>query len=97
MKHFVKNIEIPENSTEGKGSRNMTDSHRKRVDEKLIQYQKSLLASVISTTAHGDIHTLTYLQLLLGFTDHQTMQVLDNLHIIFTIGHVYKTVEMWDH
>ena len=33
---------------------------------------------------------------MLGFSQHQITQVLDNVHRIFSIADVYKFVEIWD-
>lgn len=43
----------------------------KIIEESLTKYHKSLVRQLVNTTANGDVKTLTNLQFMLGFTDHQ--------------------------
>ena len=61
-----------------------------------VQPCKSLVRQLVNTTANGDVKTLTYLQFMLGFTDHQISQVAENLGMIFTLSDVYQFIEIWD-
>ena len=41
------------------------------VEENLTKYHKSLVVQLVNTIANGDIKTLTNMQFMLGFADHQ--------------------------
>lgn len=69
---------------------------RKLVEDALIKYHKSLVMKLVGITANGDVRTLTDLQLILGFSEHQITQVLSNLGILFTLSDIYQVVEIWD-
>ena len=58
------------------------------VEESLTKYHKSLVRQ-------GDVKTLTSLQFMLGFTDHQISQVAENLKMLFTLSDIYQFVEIW--
>ena len=62
----------------------------------MTKYHKSLVRQLVNTTANGDVKTLTNLQFMLGFTDHQISQVAENLKVLFTLSDVYQFVEIWD-
>ena len=66
------------------------------IEESLTKYHKSLVRQLVNTAANGDIKTLTNLQFMLGFTDHQISQVAENLGMLFTLSDVYKFIEIWD-
>ena len=51
---------------------------------------------LVGTSANENVNTLTKLQFMLGFSQHQISQVLDNLHRIFSIADIYILVEIWD-
>lgn len=76
--------------------RQVDAEQRKTVEGLLIQYYKTILIKLLNTTAHGNVRTLTNLQFMLGFSKHQITQVLDNLHVIFSLSDVYRFVEIWD-
>ena len=66
------------------------------VEESLKKYHKSLVRQLVNTTANGYVKTLTNLQFMLGFTDHQISQVAKKLKMLFTLSDVYQFVEIWD-
>ena len=76
--------------------REVSQLNMKKVEENLTKYHKSLVRKLVNTTANGDIKTLTNMQFMLGFTDHQISQVMENLAWLFTLSAVYKVVEIWD-
>ena len=53
------------------------------------------MLQLVGTTANGNVKTLTNLQFMLGFSQHQISQVLNNLPRIFSIADIYKLVEIW--
>ena len=76
--------------------RQVDAEQRKTVEGLLVQYHKTILIKLLNTTARGDVKTLTNLQFMLGFSEHQITQVLDNLDVIFSLSDVYRFVEIWD-
>jgi hypothetical protein len=66
------------------------------IENALIQYQKKLLIELANTTAKAEIKTLTNIRLMLGFSEHQITQVLNNIDQIFTMSDVCSAVEIWD-
>ena len=71
--------------------------HQKKIVEgNLIKYYKSILMQLVGATANGNVKTLTNIQFMLGFSEHQISQVLDNLHRIFSVADIFKLVEIWD-
>ena len=67
--------------------REVPPDKKKTVEDGLIKYHKSLFLKLVNTTAHGDV---------LGFSEHQIGQVMDNLGMIFSLSDVYEFVEIWD-
>ena len=65
------------------------------VEQNLTKYHKSL-RQLVNTTAYGDIGTLTNTQFMLGFSDHQISQVVENLRVLFSLSDNYNYVEIWD-
>ena len=76
--------------------RQVDAEQRKTVEGLLVQYYKTILIKLLNTTARGDVKTLTNLQFMLGFSEHQITQVLDNLDVIVSLSDVYRFVEIWD-
>ena len=77
--------------------REVSQQQMKVVRENLIKYHQSIVMQLVGSTANGNVKTLTNLQFMLGFSQHQITQVLDNVHRIFSIADVYKFVEIkWD-
>lgn len=76
--------------------REVSQQQMKVVRENLIKYHKSIVMQLVGSTANGNVKTLTNLQFMLGFSQHQITQVLDNVHRIFSIADVYKFEEVWD-
>ena len=74
----------------------MQPEQRKVVDVSLTKYYKYLVIKLVNTTAHGNVKTLTNLKFMLGFSEHQITQVIDNLGMIFTLSDVFKAVEIWN-
>lgn len=87
---------MKENNGASIEKRQVDAEQRKTVEGLLIQYYKTILIKLLNTTAHGNVRTLTNLQFMLGFSKHQITQVLDNLHVIFSLSDVYRFVEIWD-
>jgi len=67
------------------------------VEDALHQYHKELVLDLLNTTANGEVKTLTNLQFMLGFSEHQISQVLEHVASLFNVSDIYKSVEVWDH
>ena len=76
--------------------REVSNEQKKLIENALIQYQKKLLIELANTTAKAEIKTLTNIRLMLGFSEHQITQVLNNIDQIFTMSDVCSAVEIWD-
>ncbi len=76
--------------------RKVLPPQKKVVEENLIKYHKSIVMQLVGSTANGNVKTLINLQFMLGFSQHQISQVLENVHRIFSIADVYKYIEIWD-
>ena len=76
--------------------RGVSQEQVKVIRESLLKYHKSTVMQLVGSTANGNVKTLTNLKFMLGFSQHQTTQVLDNVHRIFSLADVYKFVEIWD-
>ena len=66
------------------------------VEQSLTKYHKSLVRQLVNTTANGDIKTLMNMQFMIGFSDHQISQVVENLGKLFSLSDISKYVEIWD-
>ena len=76
--------------------RSVSADSEKLVENALNRYQKTLVLKLLNTTANGEVKTLTNLHFMLGFSEHQISQVLENVASIFTLSDIYKSVEVWD-
>ena len=76
--------------------REVTAEKKKAVEVNLIKYHKLLVMKLFNTAANGNIKTLTNLQFMVGFSEHQISQVLKNLERIFTFSDILNVVEIWD-
>lgn len=76
--------------------RQVNDSQKKELKRALVKYHKSLLMKLIGKSAHGHVKSLTNLNTLLGFSEIQIEQVVDNCENIFCLEDVMRTVEIWD-
>ncbi|XP_068724074.1 ATP-dependent helicase wrn-1-like [Montipora capricornis] len=76
--------------------REVLQLQKKVVEDNLIRYHKSIIRQLVGTAANGNVKTLTNLQFMLGFSQYQISQVLDNLHRIFSTADVCNLVEIWD-
>ena len=85
----------PDNQSNSR-SRVVTNEQVAAVHEELTKYHKLLISNLVSTAAKTDIKTLTNITLLLGFSELQIQQVLDNLRKLFLPSDICKFVEIWD-
>lgn len=64
--------------------------------EKLHACHKVLVYELINKSGSGQLKTLTNSKFLLGFTELQISQVMDNVDKIFSVDDVYFFVEIWN-
>ena len=76
--------------------RSVSAVSKKLVEDALHQYHKELVLELLNTTANGEVKTLTNLQFMLGFSEHQISQVLENVASLFNLSDIYKSAEVWD-
>ena len=77
-------------------AREITNSQREHVQNELTIYYKTLLRKLLKSTANTEVKTLTSISYLIGFSDKQIEQVLNNLEHLFTMKDVCHFVESWD-
>ena len=62
---------------------------------KLITLRKSLLSNFLHQFPKGELPVSTVPELLIGFSDHQVSQVLENCDKLFSVSDVNTHVEIW--
>ena len=79
---------LSQNVNEGTCKQRGVSAFRKKKleEDALHQYHKQLVLELLNTRANGEVKTLTNLQFMLGFSEHQISQVLENV----------ASVEVWD-
>ena len=75
-------------------TRQSTSEQEAAVYEHLRRYHKSLVMELVRITGE-DLKTLTKPQILLGFSEIQISQVMENIAKLFTIDDVCSSVEIW--
>ena len=68
---------------------------KKALSSKLSLYHRYLVRDLISKSPGGQLSTLTNLQFMLGFSNQQIAQVLENCDKIFTLDDVISNIEIW--
>lgn len=77
-------------------SRVVSKHQRELVEQKRIFYYKTIIKQLLNTTANTDLKTLTAIPLVLGFSETQIHQVLENLERLFSLQNICEHVEIWD-
>lgn len=74
--------------------REITPDKKQQVEEELQKYRKSLVREL--TNINGvEVKSLTSITFMLGFSDYQVQQVLDNLDKLLTLPSIVEHVEIW--
>ncbi len=76
--------------------RQIVPDKKQQVEEELKKYRKSLIIELKNTSSGGKVKTLTNVKFMLGFSDYQIGQVLDNLDKLLTMSSIIENVEIWD-
>lgn len=76
--------------------RDVSDSQKQQLEEKLNRYHKSLVAELVQKHANGIIKSQISLPMLIGFSELQISQVLEHCGHLFTLQDVYSFIEIWD-
>ena len=75
--------------------RKVSSDDRKNLKGELIRFRKTQLAHLIGQVPNGELPVLSVTELLVGFSDVQINQALENAHQIFNLSDVKKHVEIW--
>ena len=76
--------------------RDVSDSQKQQLEEKLKRYHKSLVAELVRKHANGIIKSQISLPMFIGFSELQISQVLEHCGHLFTLQDVYSFIEIWD-
>ena len=88
---------VPKNASGvSKRTRLGTQDQKNSLFKCLNNYHKSLVINLKKKSTNEQVKTLTDPQFLLGFSEVQIAQVLDNCENIFTLQDVLDKVEIWD-
>lgn len=68
--------------------RDVSDSQKQQLEEKLNRYHKSLVAELVRIHANGIIKSQISLPMLIGFSELQISQVLEHCGHLFTLQDV---------
>ena len=76
--------------------RNVSCEEKKKLKTRLVTYHKQLLTNLTKRDASGKLKYFTHPKFLLGFSELQIQQVLDQCAILFSITDICRFVEIWD-
>ena len=76
-------------------TRAVSSAQKKTLKCKLITLRKSLLVELLHQSPKGELPVSTVPELLIGFSDHQISQVLENCDKLFSVSDVKEHVEIW--
>ena len=76
-------------------TRTVSNDQKTTLKGKLVQFRKSLLVELLHQSPGGELPVSSVPELLIGFSDHQICQVLENCHKIFSISDIKVYVEIW--
>ena len=76
--------------------RDVSDSQKQQLEEKLNRYHKSLVVQLVQKHANDIIKSQISLPMLIGFSELQISQVLEHCGHLFTLQDVYSFIEIWD-
>ena len=77
-------------------TRLVTSDQKNTLRKFVTNYHKSLVMNLKKKSRNEHVKTSFDPQFLLGFSELQTTQVLDNCENIFTVENVLDKVEIWD-
>ena len=76
-------------------TRTVSTSQKATLKGKLIRLRKSLLVELLHQSPKGGLPVASVPELLIGFSDSQIAQVLENCDKIFSISDIKANVEIW--
>lgn len=76
-------------------TRSVSSKEKHALKGKLIAFRKSLLVELLQQSPKGKLPVSSVPELLVGFSDDQISQVLDNCDKIFSVSDVKAFVEIW--
>ena len=76
-------------------TRSVSSQQKSYLKGKLIAFKKSLLVELLQQSSKGQLPVSSVPELLIGFSDNQISQVMDNSDKIHSITDVKTFVEIW--
>ena len=76
-------------------TRTVSSTQKTTLKEKLIALRKSILVELLHQSPKGELPVASVPELLIGFSDHQIAQVLENCDKMFSIFDIKANVEIW--
>ena len=76
-------------------TRTVSSTQKTTLKGKLIALRKSLLVELLHQSPKGELPVASVPELLIGFSDHQIAQVLENCDKMFSISDIKAYVEIW--
>ena len=76
-------------------TRTVSSTQKTTLKGKLITLRKSLLVELLHQSPKGELPVASAPELLIGFSDHQVAQVLENCYKMFSISDIKANVEIW--
>ena len=96
FKFFDLYCETSDNTEKENANRCITTNQRDSLKLKLEYLAKAHRFQFMKRIEKGNIPCLTPVDLLCGFGNTQITQIIDNCNKLFTIGDIYKFVDIWD-
>ncbi|XP_022791375.1 mediator of RNA polymerase II transcription subunit 34-like isoform X1 [Stylophora pistillata] len=94
-----KSTEIPSyktNANTARKTRQVSHEQKASVCQELNIYHKELVRNLLKTTSMCQINIFTDISFVLGFSELQIQQVLNNIESLFTVQDIYEYIEIWD-
>lgn len=77
-------------------SRQVSPQQREMIQKELNVYYKQLATKLLCTSGNNNLKILTDISFVIGFSDIQIQQIMDNLQHLFVLQDVCNFVEIWD-
>ena len=88
--------DCPSSDQQVVNERDVTEAHKQAILKHLTACHKSLVMELVNQFAHGRVETLFNVKLLIGFSNFQIEQVLENCSKLFTISDICNMIEIWN-
>lgn len=88
-------VHVPAPAPYAGKTRTVSRAQKTTLKGMLIRFRKSLLVELLHQSPKGELPVASVPELLIGFSDHQILQVLENCDKIFSVSDVKANVEIW--